>query len=145
MPDARRSFRAGVSLPLALIATFAASATTALACSCVEWRTPQEQLAEMDLAVVARAGWTRPEVGGRGPYDGVTLFTVERTLKGERRTEWKIAHIVDDDGATCGVRFRPGQRVILLARMQDGRLFTSLCHRARFSVSAYERALARGR
>lgn len=132
-----------LSLPLTLAAAFAASATVALACSCVEWQTPQAQLEEMDLAV-ARAVWTRQEQG-RGPYEGVTLFTVERTLKGEARQQWRVAHIVDDGGATCGIEFRPGERVLLMATMEEGRLKTGMCHRALFPVAAYERAIARRR
>lgn len=120
---------------------FAASATAALACSCFNWRTPQEQLEVMDLAVVARPVWTRREEG-RGPGEGVTLFTVERTLKGEVRRQWRIAHVVDDGGSTCGILFKPGERVLLMANMQEGRLVTGMCHRATFPVAAYDRALA---
>lgn len=129
------------ALPLAALAAVV-PATAALACSCVEWRTPQAQLEDMDLAVVARPIWTRREQGG-GPYDGVTLFTVERTLKGETRKQWRIAHLLDHNGPTCGIEFEPGERVVLMATMEGGRLKTSACHSARFPIAAYERAAGR--
>lgn len=141
IPVGRGFIRSPLSLFLAVVAAFAASATVALACSCGEWRTPQAQLERTDLAVVARAVWTRREAG-RGPGEGVTLFTVERTLKGGVRREWRIAHVVDDGGATCGAEFKPGERVLLLASVRDGRLATGMCDRARFPTAAYERAIA---
>lgn len=125
-------------LPLAA-ATFAAWATVAFACSCGYWQTPEAQIEDADLAVIARAVWTRREAGGE-PYDGVTLFNVERTLKGGERQQWRIAHLAVDGGPTCGVVFTPGERIVLFAYMQDGRLETSACQRARFRISAYERA-----
>lgn len=134
----------GPALPLAVVAAFAASATVALACSCIRWQTPEAQLEEMDLAVVARAVWTRHEEG-RGPYESVTLFTIERTLKGPVRQHWRIAHLADHNGPTCGIEFGPGERIVLMATMEEGRLATSACHQALFPVVAYERAVARRR
>ncbi len=130
-------------LPLAA-AAFAASATVAFACSCVDWQSPQAQLDHAELAVIARAVWTRREAGGE-PYDGVTLFNVERTLKGGERRQWRIAHLALNGGPACGVVFTPGERIVLFANTQDGRLATSACQRARFPIPAYERAVDRRR
>lgn len=138
--DPRAAFRRLV-LPLIFAVVAAASATAAIACSCVNWQTPQAQLDQMDVAVIARPVWTRREVDGEA-YDGVTLFTVERTLKGEARQQWRIAHLVDHNGPTCGVAFRPGERILLMATMHQGRLMTSACHGALFPIAAYERAVA---
>lgn len=130
-------------LPLAA-AAFAASATVAFACSCMEWRTPQDQIEDAELAVIARAVWTRREAGGE-PYDGVTLFNVERTLKGGERRQWRIAHLVGEGGSACDIMFTPGERVVLFAYMVDGRLMTSQCAAPQFRISAYERAVDRRR
>lgn len=127
--------------PLTVIAALALSATAAWACSCMPFATPEAQLQAARLVVVARAEWTRPE-RGKPQRHAVTRFTVERTLKGERRPAWQVAHHLD--GPTCGVEFRPGQQVILFVRASEGRLHTGLCDQAAFPLAAYERALAKG-
>ncbi len=131
-----------VFLPLAAAILFATSATVAFACSCTEWQSPEAQLADAEVAVIARAVWTRREAGG-GPYDGVTLFTVERTLKGRVRQEWRVAHLAVDGGSTCGVVFKPGERILLFAYAHKGRMETTACNRAVFPIAAYERAATR--
>lgn len=128
-------------LPIAVaVAALAASATAAWACSCLNFATPRAQLDAAPLVVVARAEWTRPERGGPERH-AVTRFAVERTLKGERRAAWQVAHPLD--GPTCGVEFRPGQQVVLFVRASEGRMSTGLCDRAVFPLADYERALAR--
>lgn len=131
--------RAPLLLSALAAATLAASA--AWACSCMPFASPEAQLQSARLVVIARAEWTRPE-RGKPARHAVTRFTVERTLKGERRAAWQVAHHLDS--ATCGAAFRPGQRVILFARAYEGRLQTGLCDQAAFPLAAYERALARG-
>ena len=122
------------------VAALAVFATTAWACSCAEPQSAEAQLESATIAVVASVEGTHHEQGA-GVGRRVTSFRVLRTLKGEQRTTWKVAHILS--GAACGREFQPGERLILLARSEDGRLVTGECDRARFPESAYARASRR--
>lgn len=128
-----------LAVPAALIA--AAAAGAALACSCLGYPDAKTQLAETRLMVVARAEWTKPERGATDPGRKVTRFTVVRTIKGEARRAWQIAHHIE--GPTCGVVFQPGREYVVLAGAEQGRMSTGLCRRAQFPLADYERA-ARG-
>lgn len=127
-----------LAVPAALIA--AAAAGAALACSCIGYPDAETQLAEARLMVVARAEWTKPERGATDPGQMVTRFRVVRTIKGEPRRAWQIAHHVE--GATCGVVFQPDREYIVIAGAWQGRMSTGLCQQAQFPLAAYE-AVAR--
>ena len=109
-----------LAAPTALIA--AAAAGAALACSCIGYPDAATQLAEARLMVVARAEWTKPERGAAHAGQKVTRFRVVRTIKGETRRAWQIAHHVD--GATCGVTFEPGEEYVVIAGAWEGRMST---------------------
>jgi len=128
---------------LATLSALIASATAgaALACSCIGYPDAATQLAEARLMVVARAEWTKPERGGAHPGQKVTRFRVVRTIKGETRRAWQIAHHVD--GATCGVTFEPGKEYVVIAGAWEGRMGTGLCQQARFPLAHYEAAARR--
>lgn len=128
-----------LAVPAALIA--AAAAGAALACSCVGYPDAKTQLAQNRLMVVARAEWTKPERGAIDPGQKVTRFAVVRTIKGQARPAWQIAH--HTEGATCGVVFEPGREYLILADSQQGRMGTSLCQRAQFPLADYEAAARR--
>lgn len=126
------------SVPLLVAAAaLLVSATAAWACSCYPFETPEAQLDASQLAFVGRVEWTRRE-RGRPQGLAVTRFTVIETIKGEPRAARQIAHHLD--GATCGVTFRPGERVILFARPNEGRYATGLCDMARFPLEDYRAA-----
>lgn len=125
-----------LAVPAALVAVGAAGA--ALACSCIGYADAATQLAEARLMVIARAEWTKPERGAADLGRKVTRFRVVRTIKGETRRAWRIAH--HSDGATCGVVFQPGQEYIVIAGAWQGRMSTGLCQQARFPLAEYEAA-----
>jgi hypothetical protein len=126
-----------LAVPAALI--LAASAGAALACKCVQHRDAGTQLEQAQLMVVARAEWTRSERGAADPGQVVTRFVVSRTLKGQARRDWRIAHHVQSP--TCGVTFQPGREYVLLAGPELGRMTTSLCQQPQFPLADYERAV----
>ncbi len=128
-----------LALTAALIA--AAVAGTALACSCIGYSNAATQLAEARLMVIARAEWTKRERGTTDPGQKVTRFRVVRTIKGETRPAWQIAH--HSDGATCGVVFQPGKEYLVFADAWQGRMSTSLCQQAQFPLNEYEAAARR--
>lgn len=119
----------------------AAAAGTALACSCIGYRNAETQLAEARLMVIARAEWTKPERGATDPDQKVTRFRVVRTIKGDTRLAWQIAHHAD--GATCGVVFHPGEEYVVIAGAWQGRMSTGLCQQAQFPMADYEAAAPR--
>jgi hypothetical protein len=128
-----------LAVPAALIA--AAAGGAALACSCIGYADAATQLAEARLMVVARAEWTKPERGANDRGQKVTRFRVVRTIKGETRRAWQIAHHVE--GPTCGVVFEPGKEYVIIAGAAQGRMSTGLCQQARFPLSDYEAAARR--
>lgn len=128
-----------LAVPAGLIA--AAAAGAAWACSCIEYADAAAQLAEARLMVVARAEWTRPERGATDPGQKVTRFRVVRTIKGETRQAWQIAHHVE--GATCGVVFQPGKEYVVIAGAWQGRMSTGMCQQAQFPLAEYEAAARR--
>lgn len=128
-----------LAFPAALIA--AAAAGTALACSCIGYADAATQLAEARLMVVARAEWTKPERGATDPGQKVTRFRVVRTIKGEPRRAWQIAHHVES--ATCGVVFQPGEEYVIIAGAWQGRMSTGLCQQPQFPLADFETAARR--
>ena len=128
-----------LAVPAAMIAV--AAAGTALACSCIGYANAGTQLAEARLMVIARAEWTKPERGGTDPRQSVTRFRVVRTIKGETRRAWQIAHHID--GASCGIVFQPGKEYVVIVGAWQGRMSTGLCQQAVFPLADYEAAAAR--
>ena len=132
---------AGMRTPLLALAAataLLASAGSALACSCIPYRSAAEHLAAADLVFKGRV-LTQQSIGdGRAR----TTFRVAETLKGRAgRTIGVQHHTVS---ATCGVVFKPGQSVWVFAnRRNDGSWSTNLCSLARFPETDYRRA-ARG-
>ena len=116
--------------------TLLAAAGAALACSCVPYASAAEQLAEADLLFKGRV--VEERVHGR--TSATTTFAVTEVIKGPAMRRVSLNHRLD--GAACGVRFRPGAAVLLLAhRAPDGTLRTGLCSRPRFPEGEYRRAV----
>jgi hypothetical protein len=133
-----------VIVPLAVSAIAVMAAGVAWACECTHWRSDAAQLAETDVAFVGEVVRTARETGPGGE-DGnlVTEFTVSRTLKGPHRQIRRIAHYPGPEGGPCGIDFRRGAEVLVLAGELDERLYTSSCHRPQFPLAAFERAASR--
>lgn len=118
-------------------------ATGAQACSCVEFASAADQLAEADAMIVAKAGWTR-SIGSRARPDWkATKFTVTRVLKTAPFTGQKRLTIEHgEESSMCGVRFVPLKTYSLLIwRGPDGKLATSSCEALQFPLQQYERKL----
>lgn len=115
---------------------FAAFAGDALACSCERFRDAASQLARAELAVLARAEWSKPDPRAAGSNRQVTRFQVLRTIKGEARAVWEITHGVD--GGACGVVFKPGEEYLVLAEPFQGQMATMQCLRPFFPIADYK-------
>jgi hypothetical protein len=128
--------RASAAVLALVIAAFSASA--ALACSCVIFNSAAEQLARSDVAFRGRViGERLDPVGG-----AVTSFRVVEAIKGRTARTVQVRHRVDS--AACGLRFKAGSTVLVLAHRTPGeRLETGLCSQPRFAVDEFRRA-ARG-
>ena len=125
-------------LAVAALAASLAAAEAALACSCVPYRSAAEQLAAADLMFKGKVLADRPE----GPGRGVARFRVYSVIKGQVGMAVQVRHSLDS--ASCGVRFTPGQTVLVLAHAgSDGFWRTGLCSGPRFPEDQYRRA-ARG-
>ena len=117
--------------PIAMLAT----ASAAVACSCIPHESAVEHVAASDLVFRGRVlDGTRASVG-----TATTRFQVVEVLKGRAGRITRIRHPIDD--GACGVRFRRGSTVTVLGnRATDGAMWTSLCSSARFSENEYRRA-----
>ena len=125
-------------LAAAALAAGLAAAAPALACSCVPYRSAAEQLAGAELAFKGKVMADRAD----GPGRAVARFRVYSVIKGQVGLAVQVRHTLDS--ASCGVRFRPGQTVLVLAhRGADGFWWTGLCSAPRFPEDQYRRA-ARG-
>ena len=126
-------------LPLAAVALLAAP-NDALACSCLQWGNPKEELAK------AKGGFVGVYLGRRAlpgsPGAAIYRFRVERRLKG---TFGKNVEVVSaNNGAACGLEVQKGHRYGLLLRREKGRWHSSLCEQrsARFFRGLPSRRLA---
>ena len=128
-------------LALALVA---ASATTALACSCLRFKSAREQFDKAQLIFVGRAEGR--ELTGRdgGPPTAVTRFVVQKTLKGGRERVRRVAHSEETAGM-CGIRFRRGQTYLVIAYRSEGRWRTNSCSAPQFPRADFERLAERRR
>lgn len=122
---------------LAFLATlyFTASASSALACSC-RFGDAAAQLAGAQLMVIARAEPPTALKGRAGSGLNVTRFVVIRTIKGESRPFWDIAH----GGDTCDVVFEQGREYAVLAGRSGEQMYTNQCYAAVFPLAEYEAA-----
>lgn len=117
-------------VPIAWLVT----ASAAIACSCVPYRSAAEHLAATPLVFKGRVvGITR------GEYEAVTRFQVLEVLKGQASRTVRISHDISD--ASCGVNFGRGTTALVFAtRGRGGAWWTGLCSSARFSEIEYRRA-----
>ena len=122
---------------LALLAAvyITASASNALACSC-RFSGAAAQLAGAQLMVIARAELTTALEDSAGSGANVTRFVVIRTIKGESRPFWDIAH----GGGTCDVVFEQSQEYAVIADRWGERMYTNQCYAAVFPLAEYEAA-----
>jgi len=113
----------------AAAALFAALPADALACSCLPWGNPKEELAKAKGAFVGVYLGRRPM---KSPGAAIYRFRVERRLKGSFGRTIDVVSAVDS--AACGLQVVKRQRVGLLLHRVDGRWHSSLCEQrtARF-------------
>ncbi|MCE3289492.1 MAG: hypothetical protein K0R83_1504 [Caulobacter sp.] len=129
---------------LVAVALVAASATTALACSCLRFKSAAEQYAKASLVFVGRADGREILNRDGGAPTAATRFVVQRTLKGERQRVRRIVHSEETAGM-CGIRFRRGQTYLVIAYRSEGRWHTNSCSAPQFSRAEFERLAARRR
>ena len=113
------------------------AAGSALACSCIAQTSAAEQLQGADVVFRGRV-----QSSASTPTEATTTFRVIETIKGRAGRTVRVRHA--RDSAACGVTFRRGSTVTVVAdRDPQGALRTSLCALPRFPVEDYRRA-ARG-
>lgn len=122
-----------VLLPLAA-AVALLSPGAALACSCAPPSSAAEQLAATDLAFRGRVLDTRVDREGWA----VTRFQVAETLKGRAPRTVAVSH--HTISATCGLTYRRGVSVLVMAERRGAEWRTGLCSAPRFPIADYRRA-----
>lgn len=124
----------------ALAAVSVVSATAAWACSCLRYESAAAQMAEADVVFVGRmTSFSNHAMGDNHPHAmHMARFEVSRTIKGEALPVRAVMHATDE--AMCGIRFEMGRETIVLARVRDGVLTTSLCDAPQFPLADYVRA-----
>ncbi len=70
----------------------------------------------------------------------LTMMHVQSVLKGEM-SRHVVVKSMDPGMPACGVRYRPGAQVLLLAQGSNGVYRTSMCDRAQFPLEDFEAAL----
>lgn len=112
-------------LLLSLIASFLvlAPAAPASACSCAALE-PAEDLARFDIAFVGRLV-ERPASGGSYEENAAYTFEVETWVKGGSGAE--IIVFSPNQGSACGFETPIGERVGVLARVENGKAMGGLC------------------
>ena len=125
---------------LAAAAVLGATASDALACSCVPWGNAKEELAKADAAFVGVYLGRRALSGSPGA--AIYRFRVERRLKGALGRNVDV--VSANNGAACGLEVERGHRYGLLLRRVRGRWHSSLCEQrtARFFRGLPSRRLA---
>ena len=129
---------------LVAVALVAVSATTALACSCIRFKSAAEQYAKASLVFVGRADGREILNRDGGAPTAATRFVVQRTLKGERQRVRRVVHSEETAGM-CGIRFRRGQTYLVIAYRSEGRWHTNSCSAPQFPRAEFERLAARRR
>jgi hypothetical protein len=128
----RRPHAAGL-LRAALAAVVAAGLSavpivTVMACDCMFTELP-EAVRDADVAIVGTlvgAAESAVMIDRGGPPERVWTWEVERSRDTLDGTTLDV-HAWDDDGANCGVSFAVGERWLVLAHAEDGRLLTNSC------------------
>ena len=134
----------GPAVLIAALVLLAVSATTALACSCVRYKSAAEQFAKAQVIFVGRADGREILHRDGGAPTAATRFIVSKTLKGERQRVRRVVH-GEDTGGMCGIRFRRGQTYLVIAYRDEGRLRTNSCAAPQFPRAEFERLAARRR
>ena len=121
----------------AALALVAISASTAWACSCLRAPDAESHLAG---ASVMFSGYVQStKVDRQAGGSAVTRIRVVRTLKGRPLPVRVVRH--GTDPAACGIAFRRGQFVTVLASASKDGLRLSLCGSTpQFPLADYERA-----
>lgn len=127
----------------AFLSASALAAGVAYACSCMNPGSAAEQLSKVDIMIVARVSSTRRLASVEGYPMAETRFAVSETIKGPVRRHWTIRH-QRGDSSLCGINFRPGQAHAVLARFEDGKVWTGSCDRAFHPLEAYRAAAPAG-
>jgi hypothetical protein len=125
---------------LAAAAVFGAIPSDALACSCLQWGNPKEELAKAKGAFVGVYLGRKALPGSQGA--AIYRFRVERRLKGAFGRNIEV--VSPNNGAACGLEVVKGRRYGLLLRRVQGRWHSSLCEQrtARFFRGLPSRRLA---
>ena len=121
------------------LTALALSAGSALACSCLRPESAAQHAREADVV------FKGTPIGSRRTREGdaVTVFRVGDVLKGRLGSTVEVLH--GTSSAACGLTFRPGQPVLVLAdRAAGGRISTNLCWQPMFSERQYRQALGGG-
>jgi hypothetical protein len=128
-----RQLMQSILLALAILAF----AVPALACSCVQFSNPREQLRSADVVFIGRVVRSeRDWLDRRWIY---TTFDVQEALRGSVPRRVRIAQ---RDGTSCGIiSFERGSREMVFAHRNGRRLTTSACSMPRFSEAEYRAAL----
>ncbi len=127
-------------LAVAVLAITTASA--ALACSCVRYRSAAEQLNSADLVFVGHAVASRVTVTSQWGDEGVTTFTMNEVIKGGSFGQVEIHHGMGSS-ASCGITFPlHQQRLVLANRDGSGRWITSLCSEPQYALQEFRAAAA---
>jgi hypothetical protein len=130
----RRSHAAGL-LRAALAAVLAAGLSavpiaTVMACDCAFSELPQA-VREADVAMVGTlvgAAEAAQRIDRGGPPERIWTWHVERSRDAIEGDTLDV-HAWEDDGANCGVSFAMGERWLVLAHAEEGRLLTNSCAR----------------
>jgi hypothetical protein len=129
-PPLHRQSRVTALLRLALAASFilaiiALMPATAAACSCMP-STPEESLERSHAAFVGTVVDAVQIERGDSPGPAVAYaFAVEAVARGARGPQATVVAGVGE--AACGITFQIGQRWLIFARTEAGRLATGLC------------------
>ncbi len=122
-----RLLRAAATLALAFVLS-AVPLVTVSACDCAFTELP-EAVRAADVAIVGTlVGAAEPaqRVDRGGPPERIWTWEVERSRDAIEGSTVEV-HAWDDDGANCGVSFAIGERWLVLAHAEDGRLLTNSC------------------
>lgn len=120
------------------LATWGLSASPASACSCRRGDDARQQIIFQEImqepgAVLAEIEAGDSNAGATGGED--TAFKVIATWAGAAPEPLTVHH--NTRGSACGMTFEKGERLMLLATAQGGRLMTSQCSQR---IASYAKA-----
>ena len=123
---------------------FGFAATPALACSCAPSESAGAQAGRYDFIAVVKVGQSWDLEGEEaGPVmlgASLTLMHVQSVLKGEM-SRHVVVKALNPGTPACGISFRQGAEVLLLATGEDGAYTASLCDLPQFPLADFEAAL----